>query len=100
MPLWLQLPRKLNKIKCYVISISQKQQVVTTIFFVSTVNLTNIRIDVLLLLLAVLQFLLQLDKLNADHLQVALVIALQLVHNKSHVADLREAIDKLYVKTR
>lgn len=51
-------------------------------------SLTNVWCDEILLLLAFLQLLLQLSKLNADHVQVALVIRLQLVHNGCHVADL------------
>lgn len=41
-----------------------------------------------MVLLALLQLLLQLSELKADHLQVALVERLQLVHNEGHVTDL------------
>ena len=49
---------------------------------------TNIWFDELHLLLALLQLLLQLSELNADHLQVALIEGLQLVHDEGHVVDL------------
>lgn len=51
--------------------------------------LTNIWVcPLLLVLLALLQLLLQFFKLNTDHFQVTLVIALQLVHNQAHVVNL------------
>lgn len=53
-------------------------------------GLTDIWLEEIQLLLALLQLLLQLGKLNSNHFQVALVISLQLVHNEGHVVDLAQ----------
>ena len=58
--------------------------------------LTDIRLEELLLLLTLLQPLLQLGELDADHVQVALVIRLQLVHDQGHVADLGMKSNRKY----
>ena len=62
------------------------------------IDLTDVRQDdVLQLLLAVVQFLLQLGELQANNFQVTLIVAIQSVHDKRHVANLRDAIDQLNV---
>ena len=96
MPWWSQLPRKEE-----IHYLKSKAKGITGIAIVSTIDLTDVGSDdVLQVLLAVVQLLLQLGEFQADHIQVALVVALQSVHDKRHVADLRDAIDPFSVDNK